>query len=305
MAENNYYNALVNGYYRSYHSQFDNSKIFDDYLAYQFLTEEEYAGFNNHFLMAFKSGASALGSSFPNDKTALAWIIQHWSPLSLVVSRSRYAEDMLEEAIKMGVKQYVILGAGMDTFAFRRKDLLGTIKVFEVDHPQTQDLKRSRLDKLCVELPKELHFVPLDFKSDNFATLMNNSNYSLDEITFYSLLGVTPYLTQEEFFSTLRSIKELSMSGSEIVFDYCDKNALLIKEGSLNRAQAGIMSIKEAGKHNITAFDSSNLSEEIYSIGYSLCEHLSPLDIENRYFKNRNDSYHAYENAYFACARVE
>jgi len=168
MEENRFaYNALVNAYYRGYHAKHDTPKIFDDFLAYQFLTEDERASFDQQFVTAIQ-GNPALAESFPDQAAALAWIMQRWTGIPLVVSRSRYAEDSLEEAVRQGVKQYVILGAGIDTFAFRNSEMLKVLKVFEVDHPDTQDFKRRRLDELGWEHPEQLHYVPVDFTKERW-----------------------------------------------------------------------------------------------------------------------------------------
>ncbi len=146
--------ALVNAYYRGYHAKHDRLKIFDDFLAAQFLTEEERVSFDRQFVTALQGGAPALAGSFPDQAAALAWIMQRWTSIPLVTSRVRYAEDSLEEAVRQGVKQYVILGAGMDTFAFRRKELVERLQVFEVDHPSTQAFKRRRLAELDAFVPE-------------------------------------------------------------------------------------------------------------------------------------------------------
>lgn len=113
--------------------------------------------------------------------------MQRWTGLSLVVSRARYAIDCLEEAVRQGVKQYVILGAGMDTFAFRRPEMLEQLQVFEVDHPAKQDSKRHRLAELGWKQPAQLHFVPVDFTQENLATALTRTSYDPQKLSFFTL----------------------------------------------------------------------------------------------------------------------
>ena len=162
----------------------------------------------------------------PDQATALACVIQtHNGPITL--SRSRYAEDQLAVAtasaspthsvghdVDQGVRQYVILGAGFDTFAFRRPDLLDRLQVFEVDHPATQALKRERLTLLDQSAPPQLHFVPIDFATQRLSDVLAPPAYDPRQKSFFSWLGVTYYLTREVVFDTLRDVAAVAPQGS-------------------------------------------------------------------------------------------
>ena len=109
-----------------------------------------------------------------------------------LLSRARYTEDTLEKAIRQGVKQYIILGAGMDTFAFRRPDLMERLEVFEIDHPATQEFKLHRLAELGWKHPAKLHFIPIDFTKESLVTaLTRSSSYDPKVKSLFSWLGVT------------------------------------------------------------------------------------------------------------------
>ena len=136
-----------------------------------------------------------------------------------VVLRQRYAEDALDDAVARGVGQYVILGAGLDSFAYRRPDLAAVLRVFEVDHPATQHWKRARLRDLNVTLPSNLTFIPLDFEQHTLVDGLHAGGHRPDVPTFFSWLGVTHYLTEEAVFTTLRYVASLA-AGTEIVFQY-------------------------------------------------------------------------------------
>src|SRR5262249_55108911 len=142
-----------------------------------------------------------------------------------MVVRQRYAEDALEEAVESGVRQYAILGAGLDSFAYRRLDLGSVLHVFEVDHPATQAWKRARLHDLHVTLPSNLTFIPLDFEQHTLADGLHAGGHRSDLPTFFSWLGVTHYLTEEAVFKTLRYVASLA-AGTEIVFQYFIPEAL-------------------------------------------------------------------------------
>src|SRR5258708_15780862 len=129
--------ALVTAYSRAYHATHDSPKIFDDSIADQMFTPEEHVLFNQNLAGMLKALNPELAATNPDQATALAWVIQTINgPVTL--SRSRYTEDSLEIAVQQGVEQYVILGAGLDTFAFRRPDLAARLQIFELDHPTTQ-----------------------------------------------------------------------------------------------------------------------------------------------------------------------
>src|SRR5262249_36495076 len=131
--------------------------------------------------------------------------------------------DRLQEAVNQGIQQYVILGAGFDTFAFRRPDLLAHLDVFEVDHPVTQSMKRQRITGW--DIPPQLHFIPVDFNQGSFRAALLQSAYDPHKRPFFSWLGVTYYLPREAIFSTLEAVRRLAPQGSTLVFDYMDNDA--------------------------------------------------------------------------------
>ena len=136
--------ALVSAFGRAYHSLYDNPKIFDDYLARELITDEEFTEISGYMSGGIKFFNPEKADDFSEAQEALKWVIQtQIAPTPL--ARARYCEEMLNNAIMIGAKQYVILGAGMDTFAYRNPDLPDKIQVFEVDHPATQQFKKSRV----------------------------------------------------------------------------------------------------------------------------------------------------------------
>jgi len=130
--------------------------------------------------------------------------------------RSRYAEDGLAAAFQGGTRQYVVLGAGLDTFAYRNP--FPGLRVLEVDHPATQGWKRRRLEAAGIAVPESMTFAPVDFESQTLADGLVRAGLAMDQKAFFSWLGVVPYLTRSAAVETLRFVASLP-SGSEIVFD--------------------------------------------------------------------------------------
>ena len=199
--------AMGTAFMRAYHAAHDHPRIFDDFLAQHLITAEELRIIEERHLAAFQRFDPAGAASCPDRASALAcWMQSNGAP-AIVFSRARYTEDILEAAVRQQeVEQYVILGAGMDTFALRRPDLLARLQVFEVDHPGTQAHKRRRLREAGREHPAQLHFIPVDFSRENLAEALESSAYDPQAPSFFSWLGVTYYLTREAALATLRAI---------------------------------------------------------------------------------------------------
>lgn len=305
MEENQYSRtAMMTAFCRGYHALYDDPKIFDDSLAHRIIPEEVRAGLEQYIVAALKSANPEFFASLPDRAAAVGWVIRNNFPTPLFLSRARYTEDTLETAVKQGVKQYVILGAGMDTFAFRRKELMEQLQVFEIDHPATQVFKRSRLAELGWDLPVQLHFIPADFNQESLTEALQRSDYDPQARTFFSWLGVTMYLTRDTVLATLRTITDISPTGSTVIFDYFDPDAF-DPEKAAPRVQGMMRQVQKLGEPMKAGFVPSTLDADLHLVGLRLQEQLSPSDIQERYFKGRTDGYYAFENAHFACAVVE
>jgi methyltransferase (TIGR00027 family) len=183
---------------RAAHQLFDQPKVLDDPLAVPIIGVE---------------AVEKLRSS-PKER-------QH--PISrafraFMAARSRYAEDQLAKAIEERVAQYVVLGAGLDTFAYRNPHA-AYLQVFEVDHPATQAWKLERLQTAGIAIPTSLKFVPVDFERQTLAAGLAQGGFDSGSPAFFSWLGVTPYLTRESCIATLRFIAQLP-PGSGVAFDF-------------------------------------------------------------------------------------
>ena len=292
--------ALITAYARAYHATHDSLKIFDDFLADQLYTPEEHASFDQDLAGLIQMIDPELAKTRPDQATALASVIQlHNGPITL--SRSRYTEDCLEEAIQQGLKQYIILGAGFDTFAFRRPDLVTQLEVFEIDHPTTQALKRERIAAAGWKIPTNLHFIPLDFAQESLTDTLLRSAYLPEKSSFFSWLGVTYYLTRDVIFATLESIARITSKGNPIIFDYLDSDAF-IPEKVGKRIQLMQWIAGQVGEPMKTGFDPLALDGDLKDLGFQLQEDLFPTEIDARYFQGRTDRYRAFEHVHFVRA---
>jgi methyltransferase (TIGR00027 family) len=204
-----------------------------------------------------------------------------------MAARSRYAEDELALGIQRGVTQYVILGAGLDTFAYRNPHPTGTLRVFEVDHPRTQVWKRDRLEEGGIPLPADLTFVPVDFETQTLADGLAMAGVDPNNITFFSWLGVTPYLTLEAIMATLRCIASFP-PGSGVVFEY------MIPPSQLTETQRIYFDLLAArvasvGEPWLTFFNPPDLIDLLRGMGFSHLIDNGPVEINARYCGNRTD----------------
>lgn len=294
--------ALMSAYIRGYHAMHDAPLIFDDFLAHRLLTEQERTILEQHLSKYIQAIDPAKAASCPDHTTALAWSMQFMAGNFL--SRARYAEDSLEEAIKSGIQQYVILGAGMDTFAYRYPEMLEHLQVFEVDHPSTQAFKRNRIADLGWKESAKLQFVPIDFTKESLAIALTRSSYNPQAPSFFSWLGVTHYLPHEAVFATLRSIVDIAPVGSIVVFDYYDTDAF-VPEKAAKRVQVILKSTRQIGEPVNSGFDPTTIASNLSGLGLRLVENLDPSDIQRRYFQGRTDGYYASEHVHYARAVVE
>lgn len=296
------FTAMIISYLRAYHSMHETQKIFDDFLAYDMIPNEIRA--------LIEQNISSWKNQFNNSKHTTLSSNKKNIPMSLMqeinnaVSIARYTEDNLEKAVGKGIKQYVILGAGMDTFAFRRLELMEQLEVFEVDHPTTQELKLSRIEELEWSFPAKLHFIPIDFTKEHLVTSLTSSLFYDPKVkSFFSCIGVIPYLTQEEVFIMLRSIADIAPEGSIVVFDYINNDAF-IPERLSSETQKSLEFLQNIGEPmKINGFNPSTLAKDLKSLGFRLYENLSPEDIERRYLQRRMGGHD--KDGYIACAIVE
>jgi methyltransferase (TIGR00027 family) len=202
-----------------------------------------------------------------------------------VVLRSRFAEDRLAAAVLRGVTQYVILGAGFDTFAFRQPSWARALKIFEVDHIATQTLKRSRLAAAGLGMPDNATFANVDFEHESLLDGLLKYDVSLNEPTFFSWLGVTMYLEEDAIDAVLRSVAKFPAS-SEIVLTFRQPIESATGE-ECDRLSRLAERVADVGEPFVTYFEPDALEAKLRGIGFSKVEFLSPGEAEARYFRQR------------------
>jgi methyltransferase (TIGR00027 family) len=203
---------------------------------------------------------------------------------AFLVARSRYAEDTLANAVAQGIKQYVLLGAGLDTFAYRNPYL--DLRVFEVDHPATQQWKRELLATNRIPVPHNLTFVAVDFEHEALSDQLLAAEFDPAASTFFAWLGVVPYLTLEAFRSTLRFIAARP-SYSGLVFDYGQPRSALPRLEQLAHDSLAAR-VKLAGEPFQLFFTPREIAAELGAF-YNL-EDIGSPEINSLYFANRTDS---------------
>jgi methyltransferase (TIGR00027 family) len=206
---------------------------------------------------------------------------------SLVV-RSKLAEEKWAESQAQGIRQYVILGAGLDTFAYRDGDH-DQSRIFEVDLPVTQQWKRECLRIAGIQEPSSLTFVPVDFEHSTLAEGLGRAAFRDRERAFFSWLGVTMYLEEDTVISTLRFIASLA-PGSGVVFDYGVLPKLLSPR---ERSSVELLAAKAAEHGELwkTYFDPSVLVRTLRSLGFKEVEDFGPEQLNQRYFSGRLDGF--------------
>jgi methyltransferase (TIGR00027 family) len=199
--------------------------------------------------------------------------------------RSRYTEDRLADAVAQGVGQYVVLGAGLDTFAYRNP--FAGLRVFEVDFPATQEGKRAMLAEAEIPIPENLTFVPLDFEHHTVAEGLAEAGFDATLPAYFGWLGVVPYLTLEAFRSTVTAIAQLP-AGTAVSFDYALSPETL---GPLGRMAFDRLAerVAAAGEPFQLFFTEETLELELRGAGFHRVEQMDYEQINERYFKDRAD----------------
>jgi methyltransferase (TIGR00027 family) len=218
-----------------------------------------------------------------------------------VITRSRYAEDALESAIALGVRQYVLIGAGFDSFALRRPAFARHLDIFELDHPATQKLKRRRMRQCGLSVAPSVHFVATNFAEQSVADALARSPFRTDCPSFFSWLGVTMYLTREANLATLKSVAGCAPAGSEIVFTYMDQRIFASKSENFLALQERVAAL---GEPFLSGFDPGTLADELSRCGFELREDLSGEESNARYGRSAWDVPGRPSHSHMARARV-
>ena len=244
--------------YRAIHQTLDGGVIFSDPLAARILDDETRARL---------------------DETAADPSLRPWR--LFIAARSRFSEDTLAGCVARGVRQVVVLGAGLDTFSLRNPHAGQGVRVFEVDYPATQTWKRERLKQAGLAVPASLTFAPVDFERQSLAEGLQAAGFQADRPAFFQWLGVVPYLTREAVSLTLDFIA--GVPESEVVFDYAEP-----LENYPDDRRADVMAIAaraaSRGEPWLSLFDPAELSKMLRNKGFGIVEDLGMAGIAGRFY---------------------
>jgi methyltransferase (TIGR00027 family) len=247
---------------RAAHQLFDLPRVFEDPVAVSIIGPKD--------LAALRAAESRFKHRYSRYLRAF------------LVARSRLAEDALGEAVARGVRQYVVLGAGLDTFAYRNPHAATGLRVFEVDHPATQEWKRQLISQAHLKSPGSLVYVPVNFETEQLADRLVANGFRADEPAFFSWLGVTMYLSQEAIMETLRFVVHSPIS-SGIVFDYLTAPArwdLLRRWGM----KVLMRRVAAAGEPWQTFFSTAQLHGELRRLGFATVRDFGRAEMNTRFF---------------------
>jgi methyltransferase (TIGR00027 family) len=248
--------ALGAAMHRAVHQTVEGGVIFADPYALQILDDEARANL-----------------------AAMAEDPAHRPMRLFIAGRSRFSEETMAACVARGVRQVVILGAGLDTFALRNPH--AGVKVYEIDYPATQAWKRERLAQIGVALPSSLTFAPIDFERQSLGAALSASGFRADEPAFFQWLGVTPYLTREAIVSTLDFVA--GIAGSEVVFEYAEpfENYPVV-------IRANLIAVAESaaarGEPWISLFDPAEMAALMHARNFAEFEDVTRGELAVRYY---------------------
>jgi methyltransferase (TIGR00027 family) len=249
--------ALMIARQRAAHQVLDHGSILDDPFAMKILGEDE----KDVLQFANAHPLASIGRLF-------------------TTARSRIAEDALSEAVERGVRQIVILGAGLDTFALRNPHGALEVRIYEVDHPATQRWKLERLAEAQIALPPWLLLVPVDFERDDLGEKLAAAGFQQNSPTFFTWLGVVPYLTQDAIGRTLGYVS--SIPNSEVVFDYMEPAESF--SGELREIEkARTEQLKKMGERSLSRFEPAGIRALLGSHRFCAIKDIDYRQIASRF----------------------
>ena len=290
--------ALMSSFGRAFHAENEDHPVFADHLAKNLMTAEEYAAVQSYILGGAQFFEPEIDPTKQEPKELLRRLVNvHIAPSPLC--RAAYTEQALKNDSLTDTKQYAILGAGMDTFAFRETEFISKYRVFEVDHPLTQKDKMERIARAGWTVPDNLTFVPVDFTRDSLRERLIAGGFDPATKSFFSWLGVTYYLSLEAVDKTVAELSLLCADGSMLVFDYPDENFFNASE---KRVQNTIMMAKAGGEPMKSAFSYGELEKLLQKHGFLIYELLTPDDIQRNVIDRAGADMKAFEHVNYCLA---
>jgi methyltransferase (TIGR00027 family) len=253
--------------HRAAHQLLDNPPVFADPLALKIIGPE--------------AEAELRGGTNPHTEVPRTGL------RAFIAARSRFSEDTLAEAVAEGVRQYVLLGAGLDTFAYRAAKTFPGLSVFEVDHPATQGWKRQRLADAGIAVPDVLTYAPVNFETETLSDGLSRAGFDAKAPAVFAWLGVVPYLTRDAIMATLRFIAGLP-HGTAVIFDYGEPaSERAASAAAAHKAMAE--RVAASGEPFRSFFKPEDLIRDVKAAGFSQAEDFNAATLNPRYFSDRSD----------------
>lgn len=294
--------ALGTSLMRAVHTRHDHPALIDDDWGDRLVTEAERDKLREVAMRALPPDRRAQLEALDSPDQVMAMIARAHPSYGAVILRTRYAEDALAAAVARGVRQYVIVGAGMDSFTLRRPAFAKDVAVFEVDHPASQALKLERLEECGVRPPQGVDYVAADLGVEGLDAALGRCQFDPTEAAFFSWLGVTAYLTREANLTTLRAIASCGVPDSELVFSYIEQRDFDAPEDDERRTAREV--VAAVGEPWVSGFTPSQLDHDLRSAGLTLVEDLGQEELRERYCEGREDGLSASVVDHVARARV-
>ena len=266
--------ALVSLFARAYHQKNKDIKIFDDLLSIKLITEKEYEmiGLN------MSQGISFFNPTFKGSKEeALKWVIDHQLSPSVLI-RSAFCKEAIEEMKEKGCQQYLDFASGYDSFAYYYQNQM---HVFEIDKKEVIEDKRQRCKDVDIE---NIQFLSIDLSQENWINTLLQSDYQEDQLSISSMLGLSYYLTKDEFKKMLKQLSKYLLKGSHLVFDY--PSIQESKETKINEMLA-----KEADESMKAKYSFAELKEILNQCHLTIIQHENHQTVTEKYISNYNVYY--------------
>jgi methyltransferase (TIGR00027 family) len=291
--------ALATSLMRAAHTRLDPHPLIDDIWGDRLVPDSARELFRESALARMSIDAREKALASP--ETIVDESLLRSRAYANVVTRSRYAEDALQKAVSNGIAQYVLIGAGFDSFALRRPPFAEELQIFELDFPATQTLKQARIRECALELPDSVHFIAVDLAEESVQHALTRSSFRTDRLTFFSWLGVSMYLTREANIATFKSIAACAPESSELVFTYFDERLFHLPSDSFREMERRVASL---GEPFLSGFNPPLLAENLAGCGLELVEDLDGGAVAARYERTGENSLGQSSLSHIALARV-